>query len=272
MVRQPILAGAWYPVDREELNQSITGYFSGAASKQLEGKLLGLVSPHAGHFYSGSTAAAGFSCINPEVDLVVILAPTHQYTKGDYIVNSSTHYLTPLGDVPVDTDAISKLTEFIEIEFVTKEREHAIEIQLPFLQYHLNSFQILPIMIGHDDVFECHDIVEGLIQVCGDRNVIFIASSDMHHLDDYRLLIEKDREVLDSFQNFELQQIRKTLTKRGCTVCGKVPITVVIDVCQKLGADHAEIVQYSNSADITKEKGAGSYTVGYLSLALLKQN
>jgi MEMO1 family protein len=270
-VRPSAIAGSWYPGDPEELRGLIQQWIDKAAPSKTEGKLLGLVSPHAGYVYSGPTAACGYKLlIGKTYDLVVILSPFHHYAPHPCLVQASAAFETPLGLVPVDQDEIIRFTDRIGAMPIRHENEHAVEIQLPFLQTVLPAFQLLPIMIGLGQLDDYDPLIEALADLAKRRNTLFIASSDMHHIDDYDSVVEKDQRVINALSGFDPQKIREAFSDPECSVCGRVPIWIVTETCRRLGADRFVPLCQTNSGDVTGERRSGQYTVGYLSGAILK--
>jgi MEMO1 family protein len=269
MIRPPVIAGSWYPDDPKELEKTIHSFWDGLHLPSFTGKVRGLISPHAGFPYSGMTAAAGYRLIQDlDVDTVVILSPMHHWPSAVYIINGADFYETPLGKVQVNKSLRNDLDSRISIRKVREDNEHAIEIQLPFLQMALRSFTILPIMIGTGDVNACTDLSEALNEILDTGSSIVIASSDLHHLDEYEQVVRLDKEVVSTWETMNIQKIKKRLERADCTVCGKVPITVTIEVCKNRGAGRFQILSQTNSGDVTGKRGKG-YTVGYLSAALM---
>ena len=268
-IRPSILAGTWYPKSPEKIQKIIRDFFQRIDSPPLPGRIFGLISPHAGYIYSGQTAAYGYKqLINRSFDVVVILSPMHHYGPGDYVVNGDIAYETPLGDVPVNRELLNKLMERVHIETMFFDQEHAIEIQLPFLQTVLDSFSIIPIMVGHNRVDQVEEMVSGLTDILADKNPLLIASSDMHHMNRYEAVKSADAQVAEALASFDLPGIRTVLSEPGCTVCGRVPISIVLEVALRLGAGSVRILDQTTSADVMGNYIPGQYNVGYLSAVI----
>jgi len=270
-LRPSVIAGTWYPGTKETLQSTIHAYFQKVKVQQLKGTVLGLISPHAGYPYSGQVAAYGYKqIIGKSIDIVVILSPFHQIPAGRYMTSSATHYSTPLGEVAINKALLEKVSKQIDLTYMKYDNEHSLEIQLPFLQMALKEFSLLPIMVGHDDVYGCEDIVTVLVNTLEEKNMLIIASTDLHHIPDYNEVVRRDKEVVETLANFNLASIRKVLSDPHCSVCGRVPVSIVVDVAQQLGANRCVVLNQTNSGDVTGEKSKGQYTVGYLSAAILK--
>ncbi|MBN2416966.1 AmmeMemoRadiSam system protein B [bacterium] len=269
MIRHSILAGTWYPGDRDELKECVVAMLDGAEDCSIGAEIRGVIVPHAGYAYSGETAAAGYRQLRGRsYDHVIILSPRHRYGDARYVTSAATAYATPLGEVPVNQEILSTLSCDIELERVSRDDEHAIEIQLPFLQTVLHAFDIVPLMVGHAGLDDADDLIEALFSVCTGRRVLLVASSDLHHLDDYRRVARQDGELAAALERYDIRAVKDILEGYDCTVCGKVPITAVLTVLRRMGARHLQIIQRTTSAEVTGERIRGQYTVGYLSAVL----
>lgn len=270
-VRPSVIAGSWYPGDRKQLQRTIEGYFANVGEPTLGGRIQGLISPHAGYAYSGQVAAYGYKqLVGQTFDIVVVISPMHQMAIDRYLINKSDYYETPLGKIVVEKDLAHLLKEEVGLTTILRDTEHSLEIQLPFLQVALGEFKLLPIMVGHGDVFDCDDIVEAIVKTMKGRDFLLVASTDLHHIDDYNEVVRKDREVVDALSTFHLEKIRDVLARIDCSVCGRVPVSIVLDVTQRMGADKVVVLEQTNSGDVSGRKMPGEYTVGYLSAAIVK--
>lgn len=270
MNRPSVIAGTWYPGDAKSLRSGIDTFFSRVPDSNIKAEILGLISPHAGYAFSGQTAAFGYKSVQSRnVDTVVILSPNHQLPLDEYMVSSADTYETPLGRVPLDRDFIRQLGDGVKLRDIDLDGEHSIEIQLPFLQVVFKNFMIVPIMIGHGDVFGGSSLVNALAGLLKDRNYLMIASTDLHHIPDYEAVRKSDAKVIDALEKYDMTKIRQVLSDYNCTVCGKVPICIVLETLQRLGAKQLINLNYTTSGDVTGDKRPGQYTVGYLSSAII---
>jgi len=270
-IRPSVIAGSWYPGDKNQLRQTIEGYFANVETRPMGGKIRGLISPHAGYAYSGQVAAYGYKqLVGQSYDNVVVMSPMHQMPIDRYIINEADYYETPLGKIAVAKDLLRLLQEQIGLTAIHRDAEHSLEIQLPFLQVALGEFTLLPIMVGHGDVFDCDDIAEALIATMKGRDFLLVASTDLHHIDDYHEVVRKDAEVVKALSTFDLEKIRNVLARIDCSVCGRVPVSIALDVTKRMGADKIVMMEQTNSGDVSGRKMPGEYTVGYLSAAIVK--
>ncbi len=270
-IRPSAIAGSWYPADPDCLKSLIQRYLVGVDVPPIQEEIIGLISPHAGYTFSGQTAAFGYKqLIGKSFDTVVILSPMHHWPTARYHVPDADCYATPLGQVPIRHDLVDQVLSGLDAAKIPEDPEHSLEIQLPFLQVVLPVFDLVPIMVGHADVCGVDEIVQNLIQFSSKQNILFIASSDLHHLDDYDAVKAADEMVIKALESNDLTQIRDLLSRRDSTVCGRVPISILAEIAQQLGATGFRLLDHCNSGDVTGEKRRGQYTVGYLSGAFVR--
>jgi AmmeMemoRadiSam system protein B len=248
------------------------------AQPLVEGELLGLISPHAGYTYSGQTAAYAYHQLQGRrVDTIVLMGPSHRAWVGDYAVSAEDAYETPLGLVPLDQAFIADLETKLSLRRVERDAEHSLEIQLPFLQRQLGDFYLVPIMISADDPEVARRLASALAEIIGtrsgtDRHVLLVASSDLHHIEDYDEVVRRDQSVVDAIAAYDLEGLTRLLTAPGCSVCGRMPILTTLLASRALGADRVQLLHHTNSGDVSGQRRAGGYTVGYLAAAIYMSN
>lgn len=276
-IRHSVIAGTWYPGTRQGLIETVDGYLSQVDQPAVPGHLVGLISPHAGYAYSGLTAAHAYHQLQGQhIDTVVILGPSHRAWVGDYAVSAEAAYETPLGQVPVDRELIADLSEHVALRSIRGDREHSLEIQLPFLQRQLQAFSLVPIIMSGDDPAAAQRLAAALAQAIErrqqrDQRVLLVASSDLHHIENYDQVHQRDRRVVDAIAAYDLDALTALLMAPGCTVCGRLPILTVLHAGQALQADATAILHHTTSGDVTGQRQAGQYTVGYLAAALYRR-
>ena len=265
-IRPCILQGTWYPKNPEELRTLIQLYLDKADVPDFECHPVGLISPHAGIIYSGRTAAYSYSILkkNP-VHNVYIFSPLHNWHSEKYVYPDFEFFQTPLGLVPVNNEILYKLSEQINIQPIKNDQEHSIEIQLPFLQTVLNDFSIVPIMINHGSVNELNDLINAVYNTCDFSDSIIIASSDLYHISDYYQVHQKDNELIKALEIKNISIVHDIFETPDCSVCGRAPISVLLNIAGLLGDFKCRVLNHTTSGDITGEKSSGQYTVGYLS-------
>ena len=272
--RRSVIAGQWYPGTVKGLTRAVDEYLSQVDQPLIGGELLGLISPHAGFAYSGQTAAYAYHQLQGrQVDTVIVLGPSHRAWVGDYATSAEDAYETPLGAVPLDHAFIGDLGERVSLRHVQRDAEHSLEIQLPFLQRQLGEFRLVPIMMSADDPAVAQRLAAALVEVIsqrvdGGKRTLLVASSDLHHIQNYDEVVRRDQPVVDAIDVYDLEHLTSLLMAPGCSVCGRMPILTVLHAARGLGADAARVLYHTNSGDVTGQRQPGQYTVGYMAAAV----
>ena len=271
-VREPAVAGAFYPGSPTSLRMMLQDLLDAAKPDPVLGEIMGLACPHAGYQYSGLVAAHGYKLLmGKNFDVVFVLAPSHQeYFRGASVFPGRA-YKTPLGIVPVDTELAHKVahaSEFASLSWYGHRGEHALEVQLPFLQMVLTDLRIVPIVIGEFDYEICTDLGRALASVARGRRALFVASTDLYHGYSYEECVSTDERTLRKIVSWDVQGLCDGLLTGVYQACGGGPVATSMIALRELGANHAEVVTYTNSADVTGERGG--WTVGYAAVAFSK--
>lgn len=283
-IRKPAVAGSFYPKDATALCSMVDGFMARVTESQVNGRILGLMSPHAGYLFSGQVAAYGYREIKAKpYDTVVILGPSHHvYLRGASVGNFDA-YATPLGRVPVNRELADALLDSGKIFSFSEEAhagEHSIETQLPFLQRVLRNFDILPILMGTSSMKEIKEISKALAGHIQGKDVLLIASSDMSHYPAYKDAREVDSGTLSIIETFDPEQVfysearslRRGIDNLSTTLCGLCSVVTVMTAAKELGADAATVLHYANSGDVEyggrKEKRR---VVGYGAVAFYQR-
>ena len=271
-IRPAILAGGWYPGSAETLSRSIRGYLDGVDKPALDGDLIGIVVPHAGHVYSGHVAAHAYRLLETRsFKRVVMIGPTHRVAFGGVSVNLRHGYRTPLGVVPVDLDAARKIADASPaIQWVPKAHavEHSLEIQLPFLQTVLKRFQIVPILMGRQDLGTCAALSDALVKVLGkSSDTLILASTDLSHFHTSEEARVLDTRFIERVRNFDPRGLARDLADGNCEACGGGPVIAMLLAVKRAGADRIRILDYADSGAVT---GDHRRVVGYLAAAAFK--
>ncbi len=191
-VRPPSVAGLFYPSEKAELEESVRVLMRDAkkdVKQDLPERIFGIISPHAGYAYSGYTAAHAYSLLQgKEIKTIVVVSPSHrEYFEGVSVFPGKA-YSTPLGKVEIDSDFRDGLLEsscgLVEANFAGHRTEHAVEVQLPFLQVILGKFKLVPLVMGDQKPEYCRNLGKSLSEVVGEDTLI-VASSDLSHYYDY---------------------------------------------------------------------------------------
>jgi hypothetical protein len=271
-VRPATVAGSWYPDDPQELAATIDGLL--AAVEPVDGVPLGLIVPHAGYAYSGPVAAVGFRQLQgAPVDVAIVVAPDHQPPLSDPVsVWAEGGFETPLGVVPVDVELAQALIEAdprITFDPAAHAGEHAIEIELPFLQRACPTCRVVPVLMGNDDEETVQMLAGALLKVLPGHRATVIASSDLSHYPSYDNARAVDGATLAAVETGAPARVRETIAalvgagvpNLATCACGEGPILVAMRVAQGLGADTVSVLYYANSGD--SSQGDQSQVVGY---------
>lgn len=279
-VRRPAVAGLFYPGAPEELALTVDALLSAVEPRSIEGRILALISPHAGYPYSGHVAAHGFSSLRQQQPKrVVVIAPSHVEAFQGAAAFSGRAYATPLGEVPVDREFAEQLVRMDAIRFSESGHgvpaggrgEHALEVQLPFLQRVLGDFSVVPIVQGDRNMTTSRRLGHALAERMDEETVI-VASSDLSHYHPYEQAQILDRRVSDYLCTWDYFSLRGSLDAGECEACGSGPIITAMIAAQEYGGDLVEILHSANSGDVAPFRRDG--VVGYLSavFALSGQN
>jgi AmmeMemoRadiSam system protein B/AmmeMemoRadiSam system protein A len=272
-VKEPNVAGSFYPSDGRILAAQVDGFLAKADPKPIEGKILALISPHAGYEFSGSVAGFGYKLIkNKPYRTVVILAPSHQYAFRGVSVYPGGSFRTPLGDIPVDSDFAKKLlNRDPEIIFDPRAflKEHSLEVQLPFLQRALKDFKIVAIILGDCEFSTCRRLAGYLGEIIdGSEELLVVASTDMYHGYDYREAKLFDAPTLTAIKDMDPEKLYNGLKSGKFQLCGGYGVVTALILANDLGYNKAEVLKYTDSAQVTGNKNMGNWTVGYSSVAV----
>ena len=205
-VRLPAVAGMFYPDSPDKLTRELDELIP-ASPEPIQGTLRGLISPHAGYAYSGSTAGRAYGLLRGKTfDAIIVVGPSHrEYFYGVSLFPGEA-FKTPLGEVPVHKEIRSALINQNEHIFMSEaghKDEHSVEVQLPFLQRVFQSMKFVPIVMGDQNRGLCQVLAEQLAQVSKDFNVLLVASSDLSHYHEYRTAMALDQKVVDRLREFD---------------------------------------------------------------------
>lgn len=266
-IRRSVIAGTWYPGSPKILRADIENFLRNVPDEEIEGKIAGLIVPHAGYMYSGQVAAYAYKTIKGEsFDAIVVIGPSHRtFFHGISLYNKG-GYETPLGVIPVDVglanDIMAQSTMISHMP-APHAQEHSIEIQLPFLQVSLGAFQFVPVIMGEQDHQTCETLAKSIVDGVGKRRVLIVGSSDLSHFHTYEKAIKLDSLVLKHIEQMDDRGLIKDLEGNVCEACGGGPAAVAMMVSGKLGAKKVKIVKYANSGDVTGDRKS---VVGYASV------
>jgi AmmeMemoRadiSam system protein B/AmmeMemoRadiSam system protein A len=268
MIRQPVVAGVFYPAETLELEAMIKSMVNPEVVKE---EVIGLVSPHAGYIYSGPVAGATISRVILK-DTIIILGPNHTGLGAPFSIMTEGKWQTPLGDVEIDTELAQKLLSasmYLQTDILAHEREHSIEVQLPFLQYFKKNIKIVPIVLAPAAGEIYKEIGNEIARVIGEsgKGVIIIASSDMTHYENQASVQRKDKLAIDAILKLEADELISRIARSNITMCGYGPVATLISAAKAMNARRAELVRYQTSGDISGEYAS---VVGYAGIIIRK--
>jgi AmmeMemoRadiSam system protein B/AmmeMemoRadiSam system protein A len=268
MIKEPNVAGGFYSADPKELSDSIDNLEGSTGAVPIDRKIEIAIAPHAGYPYSGPVAAYTFKAIaHNHYKTVVIIGPSHYFPFEGISVWPKGGFKTPLGTVPVDEDfAQSLLKENSKFQFLPQvfEREHSIEVELPFLQKTFDSLRIVPILMGDPDLQVCRDLAVALDKLIGQRDdVLILISSDMSHYYIYDVANRMDALTLQAIKEIDPKKFFEGCISRKMEMCGFVPVTTALILAHLRGIKHVEVLKHANSGDTSGDK---SRVVGYSSV------
>jgi AmmeMemoRadiSam system protein B/AmmeMemoRadiSam system protein A len=264
-IREPAVAGSWYPGQPDILSKDVKGYLENAKKVEVGGKIVALISPHAGYPYSGQVAAHAYKQIEGKVyDSVVVIAPSHYALFKGISLYDRGGFRTPLGVIPINVELSQKImAKRKEIQFIPEAhaQEHSLEIQLPFLQVVLKTFKLIPIVMEPYWGWEtCQSLATAISETVRGGNVLLVASSDLSHFHSYDKAVELDKIVLNHIEHFDPEGLNRDLKQGRCEACGGGPIISIMLAAKALGANKGKVLKYLNSGDVTGDR---SRVVGY---------
>lgn len=268
-IRKAVVAGSFYPSNREVLRKYIDNYLEKAQLTETYDQALGIVSPHAGYLYSGACAAFGYRVLRQgHFKKAVILAPSHQAGGFFYSVGNYDYYETPLGKIKTDTEILEQLKK--DSNFISHPyahiREHSLEMQLPFLQVIGSEFELIPILVGNQSYESSVYLSDKLTEILDFKETVFIASSDLSHYHDVNKARELDSALIRQIENLNAVRISEGIGKNEMEACGSGPIMTLIDLAKRQDY-RSKVIKYAHSGEIS---GDNSQVVGYLSAVFYK--
>lgn len=274
-VRPSPIAGKWYEGDPKILARLVDEYLEEAQLPELEGDVLAVLAPHAGHTYSGAVAGYAFAALRGrKPDLVAVIAPMHHPYSDDLITTAHEAYATPLGNVLVDKDALRELDTVLKSEMgaslapVERDPEHSLEIELPFLQRALASqWKLLPVMVRGRDPRLSQGLGKALAQVLRDKNFVLVGSTDLSHFYNQQTALTYDRAMLNAIEAFDPESAFDLERAGKGFACGLGAIAAVMWAARELGAETIKVLRHATSGNVT---GDYSSVVGYGAAAILK--
>ncbi len=262
-IREPAVAGTFYPKQEEKLRQLINLLCGKEAEEKVKPKAI--LVPHAGYIYSGRTACEVYKRIEVPYK-VVLLGPNHTGYGKPISVYDGDVWKTPLGNVEIDGELRDKVLSYPYAEPDERAHvyEHSLEVQLPFLQrYAKREFKILPIVLAFLEYEIARDFGRFLGKVLRNEDALIVISSDMSHYIPAEEAKKKDEILISAMERMNTEELYFKAIQYNVTMCGLVPAVVGIEAARILGAKRGVVIDYSNSGDTT---GDYSEVVAYLGM------
>jgi MEMO1 family protein len=261
-IRTPAVAGRFYPRRADELEQQIRQFSPESKSERV--RALGCIAPHAGYVYSGHVAGAVYAHIEiPKT--CIVLCPNHTGMGVPLSIMTKAAWQTPLGIVPADAELSAHLLQrcrMLEEDSAAHRGEHAVEVQLPFLQARCPELKLVPIVLGTSNYDQLHSLGEALAEAitAASGSALIVASSDMNHYESDAITRVKDHKAIDRVLALDPRGLWEVVMNEEVSMCGFGPAISMLTAAKKLAATSATLVKYATSGDISGDR---DQVVGY---------
>jgi MEMO1 family protein len=261
-VRQPAVAGRFYPRDAEELRAEASRYLAQASTAPM--RAVGCIAPHAGYMYSGHVAGAVFARVEIPRRCIV-LCPNHTGMGRALAIMSEGAWETPLGEVPIDSELAALLKQrfpALEEDAAAHRAEHAAEVELPFLLLRQPELRLVPIALGTRQFEPLEQLGHALADVIAAQkdSILIVASSDMNHYESDVVTRVKDHRAIERILTLDPRGLYDVVTQQKISMCGLAPAVAMLTAARLLGAKTAELVRYATSGDVSGDR---EMVVGY---------
>ncbi len=267
-VREPAVAGQFYPSSRQILKNQIEALIDKKADKL---NAIACMLPHAGYMYSGGVAAETVSCVNIK-DKIILLGPNHTGYGVPFSIMTKGLWRTPLGEVKINSSLAShilKNSKYLEDDCLAHLYEHSLEVELPILQYFKTDFEIVPITVLANEISALKEIGKDIANTIKELNikdsVLIIASSDMTHYEAQAQAQKKDREAIKAILELNEDKLMQKIQELDISMCGYAPAVIMLSAAKALGAKTAKLIKYQTSGDVT---GDLTQVVGYAGIVV----
>lgn len=269
IVREPAVAGMFYPGNPDELKGMIDLFLKETSDVSIDGKIIAIISPHAGYIYSGPVAAEGYRAVSGgDYDTIIVIGPSHYYPFNGASIYNQGPYRTPLGDVSLDMDMINDIMdrgEHIVYKPPAHTKEHSVEVQIPFLQVIFGDFELVPIVMGNQSYEMSTELARAIVESIGDKEVLIVASTDLSHYYDRSKAKEMDSLFTELLTKNDPASLYEALYSGRCEACGSGPVITTLIATGFLGYTEVTELKYDDSGWAT---GDTSSVVGYLSAVI----
>ncbi|MEW6074787.1 MAG: AmmeMemoRadiSam system protein B [Candidatus Omnitrophota bacterium] len=275
-IKEPSVSGQFYPSNPTVLKEQLDSFIKKADPKEASGRIFALVCPHAGYQFCGPAAAFGYSLIKGKpYKTVVVIGPSHHYAFSGISVYPKGKFRTPLGDIEIDEEFVSKLLNkepAVTFDALAFAKEHSIEVQLPFLQAALSDFKLVPVVMGNCSFSECQKLAVLLKSAIGIRkDVLVVASTDFYHGYDFREAKTIDMTTVSYIERMDSSGLFSALQEGKAQLCGGFPVVTTLLLSKAFMCNKVTPLRCTNSAEVTNRMQTGTWTVGYGSLAVYEE-
>ncbi|HEK85508.1 MAG TPA: AmmeMemoRadiSam system protein B [Candidatus Aminicenantes bacterium] len=267
-IRKPVWAGQFYEADPVRLSKLLDSYLTSCQVAPVPGEVIGIISPHAGYPYAGRIAACGYELVkNLDFQTVVIIGPSHQYGFEGCSIYLKGGFETPLGVAMVDEDLARALSRASGFGYVAEahEKEHSVEVQVPFIQKIFPQAKIVPIVMGYQTDSTIKTLASALAKVLPGKKVLVVASTDMSHFLSRPEANKVDGETMAHLKSMEIGTLLRQVEMGENIMCGGGPVLSLLLYAQKLGPAKVSVLKYGDSAEAG---GPADRVVGYMSAAV----
>lgn len=280
-VRSPAVAGSFYPDSPQVLSAQVEKFIDDAEFTETDGKLIGLIAPHAGYVYSGHVAGCAYKqLVGQSFDTVVLLGLSHRYRIDGAAIYARGVFRTPLGDIQIDEDLASEImrsnSDIVDLP-PAHANEHSLEVQLPFLQHILSDFRIVPILLQDDSPENVIPVAQTITAATSDRSPLLIGSTDLCHYPTYETAQKSDRVVIEAIEHFDPDYLHEQMDEYmryhpaknlHCMMCSTGAIYTTIRAAKALDGKRIEVLKAANSGDVPI--GVRDQVVGYMAAGIYR--
>ena len=267
--------GRWFPGTKRELETMVNDCISNAGVSMVEGRIVGVIAPHAGYVYSGKVAGYAFRAIRDNAaegnkpDTVVVLGLSHHYSFRGVALMDGDALETPLGVAKLDKEAAEILMKGhsqIAFNYGPHEGEHSAENEIPFVQVALPGIKLVVGLVGDHDPATINSLVSALNELAKKKRILVVASSDMLHDPDYERVTKTDRGTLEDVRRMDDEAVLKSWDYTHQVFCGIGPVLAVMRFAEAQGCGNGTVLYYRNTGDDFPES-RGQWVVGYGAVA-----
>jgi AmmeMemoRadiSam system protein B len=268
----PNVLGVFYPEKDTVLNKEIKSFIDGAKVELPNCSIVGIISPHAGYRYSGSTAGYSFKALSTnnyaKYERIFIIGPSHFYQLSGAVVPLFDCYVLPNGRLPIDKKVVEELakTDYIKLSNKEFEKEHSVEVELPFINYKYPKMKIVPIIVGSLNKTMITEIANNLKKYID--NSLFVISSDLSHYKTSAVCNKMDTELADIVVSKNSELFLKKNLSGEIEACGLFPISVFLKMIEKNDTIKAKLLKLSDSGSSAFNEDR---VVGYGSFVFYKE-